>query len=290
MKMFGGETHSPLLPRLQVSLYMCVPPHWEIMTWQTDVGGDYFWDSLPRPNVMSSSFRSLCFRERLCAFCYCGSRSLLGQGDLQVFSITPQLEALFSHEDGGGSASDSSDGDQTTQPNMPGETTSGQRDKTESVRYSKLTFLSMQIALYVCLKLCLLYLLTFSLCYTILTGPIQTLFSVGLQTVRKNLSEPVDFGMSCLTLAFLNISTSSLSLSPVKASTPHWSELLQIHNENGTHECSICLIFSGQCWAHQSCALWSEGVFQGEGQSLLNVDRAIYSGSTKVSQTRTLVH
>ncbi|CAG13802.1 unnamed protein product, partial [Tetraodon nigroviridis] len=28
--------------------------------------------------------------ERLCAFCYCGSRSLLGQGDLQVFSITPQ--------------------------------------------------------------------------------------------------------------------------------------------------------------------------------------------------------
>uniref|UniRef100_H3DCP4 [histone H3]-lysine(4) N-methyltransferase n=1 Tax=Tetraodon nigroviridis TaxID=99883 RepID=H3DCP4_TETNG len=39
--------------------------------------------------------------------------------------------------------------------------------------------------------------------------------------------------------------------------------------------------FLGQCWAHQSCALWSEGVFQGEGQSLLNVDRAIYSGSTK---------
>lgn len=47
--------------------------------------------------------------------------------------------------------------------------------------------------------------------------------------------------------------------------------------------------FLGQCWAHQSCALWSEGVFQGEGQSLLNVDRAIYSGSTKVSQTRTFV-
>lgn len=41
----------------------------------------------------------------------------------------------------------------------------------------------------------------------------------------------------------------------------------------------------GQCWAHQSCALWSEGVRQGEGQSLLNVDRAIYSGSTKVSGT-----
>lgn len=70
-------------------------------------------------------------RERLCAFCYCGSRSLLGQGDLQVFSITPQLEALFSNKDGGGSASDSSDGDKTTQPKMPGETTSGQRAKTK---------------------------------------------------------------------------------------------------------------------------------------------------------------
>lgn len=44
----------------------------------------------------------------------------------------------------------------------------------------------------------------------------------------------------------------------------------------------------GQCWAHQSCALWSEGVCQGEGQSLLNVDRAIHSGSTKVSQTSCL--
>lgn len=44
---------------------------------------------------------------------------------------------------------------------------------------------------------------------------------------------------------------------------------------------------SGQYWAHQSCALWSEGVCEGEGQSLLNVDRAIDSGSTKVSQGRT---
>lgn len=121
-------------------------------------------------------------------------------------------------------------------------------------------------------------------------APIQTFSSVGLQTVRKNLSEAVGFGTSCLTLAFLNISTSSLSLSPVEALTPRWSQLPQIHNENGTHQCSVCFLLSGQCWAHQSCALWSEGVFQGEGQSLLNVDRAIYSGSTKVSQSRTLAH
>uniref|UniRef100_A0A3Q3KCB8 Uncharacterized protein n=1 Tax=Monopterus albus TaxID=43700 RepID=A0A3Q3KCB8_MONAL len=41
------------------------------------------------------------------------------------------------------------------------------------------------------------------------------------------------------------------------------------------------LKISGKYWAHQRCALWSEGVCEGEGQSLLNVDRAIDSGSTK---------
>lgn len=121
-------------------------------------------------------------------------------------------------------------------------------------------------------------------------APVPTFSSGGLQTVRKNLSEAVGFGTSCLTLAFLNISTSSLSLSPVEALTPRWSQLPHIRDENGTHQCSVCFLFPGQCWAHQSCALWSEGVFQGEGQSLLNVDTAIYSGSTKVSQSRTLAH
>lgn len=60
------------------------------------------------------------------------------------------------------------------------------------------------------------------------------------------------------------------------------------------HQINVIVIFlfleiPGQYWAHQSCALWSEGVHQGEGQSLLNVDRAIDSGSTKVSQRKTSV-
>lgn len=84
-------------------------------------------------NQAPASIHFLCFRERLCAFCYCGGRSLLGQGDLRVFSTTPQLEALFSRKDGGDSTSDSNDGDgdETTQPKMPGETISGQREKTK---------------------------------------------------------------------------------------------------------------------------------------------------------------
>ncbi|KTF82209.1 hypothetical protein cypCar_00033213, partial [Cyprinus carpio] len=36
-----------------------------------------------------------------------------------------------------------------------------------------------------------------------------------------------------------------------------------------------------QCWAHQSCALWSNFVCPAEDQSLLNVDKAIHSGSTE---------
>lgn len=42
------------------------------------------------------------------------------------------------------------------------------------------------------------------------------------------------------------------------------------------------LVLAGQCWAHQSCALWSNFVCQAEDQSLLNVDKAIHSGSTEV--------
>ncbi|KAJ8375801.1 hypothetical protein SKAU_G00063810 [Synaphobranchus kaupii] len=38
---------------------------------------------------------------------------------------------------------------------------------------------------------------------------------------------------------------------------------------------------TGQCCAHLHCAAWSEGVCRGEGQSLLYVDKAIDSGSTK---------
>ncbi|KAL7387287.1 hypothetical protein ABVT39_021398 [Epinephelus coioides] len=154
------------------------------------------------PSVPAS--REVKSSERLCAFCYCGGRSLLGQGELQAFSTTPLLEALFSRMGGGGSPSESSDGDKTTQPKMAGETTSGQREK-------------------------------------------------------PNGSE-------------------SCEEEPDPASR-FWDELSHVGLPQDLNVQS--LFESGQCWAHQSCALWSEGVCEGEGQSLLNVDRAIDSGSTK---------
>ncbi|XP_044224947.1 histone-lysine N-methyltransferase 2C isoform X3 [Thunnus albacares] len=154
------------------------------------------------PSVPAS--REVKSSERLCAFCYCGGRSLLGQGELQVFSITPQLDALFSHKGGGSSTSDSSDGDKTTQPKMAGETTSGQREKTN-----------------------------------------------GSESCEGETDPASRF----------------------------WDELSHVGLPQDLNVQS--LFESGQCWAHQSCALWSEGVCEGEGQSLLNVDRAIDSGSTK---------
>ncbi|XP_073347708.1 histone-lysine N-methyltransferase 2C isoform X3 [Pagrus major] len=159
-------------------------------------------ESSAGPSVPAS--REVKSSEHLCAFCYCGGRSLLGQGELRVFSTTPQFEALFSHKGGGGSTSDSSDGDKTTQPKMAGETTSGQREKTNG---------------------------------------------------SENCEEEPD------------------------PASRFWDELSHVGLPQDLNVQS--LFESGQCWAHQSCALWSEGVCEGEGQSLLNVDRAIDSGSTK---------
>lgn len=82
-------------------------------------------------NVSTRPNRCLCFRERLCAFCYCGDRSLLGQGDLQVFTFTPQLQALSSGKDGEDATSDSGDSQKTTPPVIAEETTSEQREKTK---------------------------------------------------------------------------------------------------------------------------------------------------------------
>uniref|UniRef100_A0A3B4TY91 Uncharacterized protein n=1 Tax=Seriola dumerili TaxID=41447 RepID=A0A3B4TY91_SERDU len=125
---------------------------------------------------------------RLCAFCYCGGRSLLGQGDLQVFCTTPQFELSSSF--------------------------------------------------------------------------------------KKNLCCPVFFAN--LLLCFSG--SESCEEEPDPASR-FWDELSHV---GLPQDLKVQSVFeSGQCWAHQSCALWSEGVCEGEGQSLLNVDRAIDSGSTK---------
>ncbi|XP_070974437.1 histone-lysine N-methyltransferase 2C-like [Oncorhynchus clarkii lewisi] len=66
---------------------------------------------------------------------------------------------------------------------------------------------------------------------------------------------------------------------PDKASR-FWDELAHV-GLPGDVDIQSLFEESGQCWAHHRCALWSQGVCVGEGQSLLNVDRSIDSGSTE---------
>lgn len=44
----------------------------------------------------------------------------------------------------------------------------------------------------------------------------------------------------------------------------------------------ICLPPVGTCWAHRRCVEWSLGVCQMEEPALVNVDKAVVSGSTEV--------
>ena len=44
--------------------------------------------------------------------------------------------------------------------------------------------------------------------------------------------------------------------------------------------CIRTFLFSllGATWVHKSCAAWSDGVVQSEDMTLLNVDKAVFSG------------
>ncbi|XP_019734515.1 histone-lysine N-methyltransferase 2C isoform X5 [Hippocampus comes] len=159
-------------------------------------------DTLAGPSVPAS--RGVQSSERLCAFCYCGTRSLLGQGELRVFSTTLPLDHLLRHKDGEDSMNNGGNGIGSTEPHVAGETTSGQQELTNGSERSE--------------------------------------------------GDP-------------------------DPASRFWDELSHVGLPQDLNVWS--LLESGQCWAHQSCASWSEGVCEGEGQSLLNVDRAIDSGSTK---------
>lgn len=126
----------------------------------------------------------------------------------------------------------------------------------------------------------------------ILTAPMQTFFSSGSangeeepeRTSRfwdelSHVGLPQHLNVESLFEPGKSIGSTSVWLSPEYFSTVYLKKKKSPPFHRFFH-------FLGQCWAHQSCALWSEGVFLGEGQSLLNVDRAIYSGSTTVSPTR----
>uniref|UniRef100_A0A8C9T658 Histone-lysine N-methyltransferase 2C n=1 Tax=Scleropages formosus TaxID=113540 RepID=A0A8C9T658_SCLFO len=134
-----------------------------------------------------------CFsREKLCAFCYCGERSLLGQGELKLFGPTPGYVPLHIRN-------------------------------------------------------------------------------------RRACSENDDDGSPEQDTVGSLASATGFREEP---SHKPWEELGNIGLPDGTDVQSL-FDPTGQCCAHQRCAVWSRGVCRGEGTSLLNVDKAIDSGSTE---------
>nr|DBA25076.1 TPA: hypothetical protein GDO54_012648 [Pyxicephalus adspersus] len=147
--------------------------------------------------------------EQLCAFCYCGERSLLGQGELKRFSPTADFilpwQTLTENKDPDGS-------DGTCK--ATGKTTKRGHRKINSPQHN------------------------------------VSYASVGTQTA------------------------------PEEQGSKFWDELCQVGLPDDVH---IQSLFepTGHCWAHHRCAEWSPCVHQTADQELVDVDKAIVSGSTE---------
>ncbi|XP_053324300.1 histone-lysine N-methyltransferase 2C isoform X3 [Spea bombifrons] len=145
--------------------------------------------------------------EQLCAFCYCGERSLLGQGELKQFSPTPDYI-------------------------LPWKTRPEKRDPEDG------------------------------------DGVCKTTGRAAKQKKAKSPSHDV---------TSTTVSTQTASDEPTGKS---WDELCQVGLPD---DVGVQALFesTGHCWAHHRCAEWSPGVYPTEDRGLVNVDRAVVSGSTE---------
>lgn len=152
--------------------------------------------------------------EQLCAFCYCGEKSSLGQGDLKQFRVSPGFISPWegqpaSRKDAG----DSSDGAcEKTQNSAPRKQRGHRKERPQQ--------------------------------------SVVTCVSVSTQTASDD--------------------------QPGKL----WDELSLVGLPDAI---DVQALFdpTGTCWAHHRCVEWSLGVCQMEEPLLVNVDRAVVSGSTE---------
>ncbi|KAF7245896.1 Histone-lysine N-methyltransferase 2C [Varanus komodoensis] len=158
--------------------------------------------------------------EQLCAFCYCGERSSLGQGELKQFSPTPGFIAPWNIQPLTKSETDDSNG-------VICESNPRQNSVLRKSR--------------------------------------------GQKKIREKSHQCIT---SCTT-----ISTQTI---PDDQVVKFWDELRMVGLPD---DIDVQALFepTGYCWAHHRCAEWSLGVCQTEEQLPVNVDKAVVSGSTKVS-------
>ncbi|XP_041102786.1 histone-lysine N-methyltransferase 2C-like isoform X5 [Polyodon spathula] len=154
--------------------------------------------------------------EQLCAFCNCGERSLLGQGELKQFSPSPgytmpRRSQCRTKRDSTGS----NDGEGNSSPKLN-------------------------------------------------------------STARRQRGQKKDASPCSAAVSVVAVNTPCPGDEPA---SKFWDELSQVGLPEDTDLQSLSDP-SGCCWAHQCCAAWSEGVCREQEQVLVNVDKAVDSGST----------
>ncbi|XP_078519354.1 histone-lysine N-methyltransferase 2C isoform X4 [Lissotriton helveticus] len=80
--------------------------------------------------------------------------------------------------------------------------------------------------------------------------------------------------------SIVSCTTVSTQTVPEETTSKFWDELSQVGLPD---DMDVQALFepTGHCWAHHRCAEWSQEVCQTEDQGLVNVDKAVVSGSTE---------
>ncbi|XP_053464427.1 histone-lysine N-methyltransferase 2C isoform X7 [Nycticebus coucang] len=153
--------------------------------------------------------------EQLCAFCYCGEKSSLGQGDLKQFRVTPGFILPWRNQPSiKKDIDDNSSGTSEKIQNTASRKQRGQRKERSSQQN------------------------------------IVSCVSVSTQTATDDQAGKL------------------------------WDELSLVGLPDAI-DVQALFDSTGTCWAHHRCVEWSLGVCQMEEQLLVNVDKAVVSGSTE---------
>lgn len=152
--------------------------------------------------------------EQLCAFCYCGEKSSLGQGDLKQFRITPGLNLPWKDQPSNKDIDASGSGTCEKIQNCAPRKQRGQR-KERSPQQSVISCVS-----------------------------------VSTQTTCEDQAGKL------------------------------WDELSLVGLPDAI-DVQALFDSTGTCWAHHRCVEWSLGICQVEEPLLVNVDKAVVSGSTE---------
>ncbi|KAL6032239.1 hypothetical protein STEG23_032379, partial [Scotinomys teguina] len=152
--------------------------------------------------------------EQLCAFCYCGEKSSLGQGDLKQFRVTPGLILPWK--------------DQPCKKDID-DNSGGTCEKIQNSAPQK-------------------------------------------QRGKRKERSPQQNVVSCVSV--------STQTSSEDQAGKLWDELSLVGLPDAI-DVQALFDSTGTCWAHHRCVEWSLGICQMEEPLLVNVDKAVVSGSTE---------